>query len=857
MCTRIICITTYPKLITFANVPNHSLTSLSPLDTFSFIRGASLSGVCQGLIKDLDITGLGSDAKGSSWVTLFTFVALLVSAIAQAANHSISLYNTIIVLYFCYLQLICKLMLVIGSMQKRSMGAPVSEVGLPAKVVFRYHIGLGMASGFMFGLQKGAFSDWFGAVSLVFFGISAMVILSVPVITLAGVGFLLVFLIKAFHPLIGSYCLSAGPRTSFIKILFVNIYIMFCFVVQWIYVVMTIEQTIQRNPVIHNGPQFPITFGQNSEWSSQTCVHLQCLPPLRPAMSVEKLRLMCLLWPDDKPDEHIVEVELDNNWTVAFLKDMIKDNHAHGLADVDSCNLVLWKCSCIPDDDNLEQTLKTLQFDGSDERLVRLTSTHQQISQYFRDQDLSKEPIHILVELPAFESPPPSHKELCITSPSPDLPCSAMLLGQYIRVQEPNVRVIWTGGWKLDDVAECRGWYSYLNKRNGWIPGEGTVFIFDEAQESYKDMELWNELFKGIHDYPDHRAIAFMSYGSPASFIDIQGTRFYIASTARVSLLPTAHEDNLPAVGLLFTPVEFDELVSKNYPDSDYHFHPSFLNMVFEITEGHVGAMYSFLNIILGSNSYHELKHSGQCYTWELFQKTVSPTWFLQQFESAASSVFRRGLPPDDDLRVPAVACVLSLVLCTGSVQDANFTTEDNSSALQLCFSKGWLHTDNIDNKTKYFFLSSLHRWYIEWKLCGILDTTFHTDNDILDFVINVISVFSSQMLSTTQRVSAAGHVQRLPGAQYQDEFYHCCHTHSNGLLVTFPIFGTAKERVKFYIPAKQWGVELLRDDDQIAQHSGQFSFQTGSYGTSLSLTDHIILDYHTTQPKSSEDSRQ
>jgi len=53
--------------------------------------------------------------------------------------------------------------------------------------------------------------------------------------------------------------------------------------------------------------------------------------------------------------------------------------------------------------------------------------------------------------------------------------------------------------------------------------------------------------------------------------------------------------------------------------------------------------------------------------------------------------------------------------------------------------------------------------------------------------------------------------------AQYQDEFYRCCHTHSNGSLVTFPEFGTAKGRVDFYIPAKQWGVELLRDGDQLA----------------------------------------
>ena len=220
----------------------------------------------------------------------------------------------------------------------------------------------------------------------------------------------------------------------------------------------------------------------------------------------------------------------------------------------------------------------------------------------------------------------------------------------------------------------------------------------------------------------------------------------------------------------------------------------------------------------------------------------------MQQFKSAAARVFRRGLPPDDALRVPAVACVFSAVLCTGSVQSTDFTAEDNSSALQLCFSEGWLHTDYIDNKTQYFFPSSLHRWYVEWKLWGVLDTTFHASN-ILDFVIDVISIFSPQMLLTTRRVSAAGH-QRSPQAQYQYEFYRCCHTRSNGSLVTFPEFGTAKGRVEFYIPAKQWGVELVRDGDRLAQHSGRFSSQTGTYGTTLPLTDHIILDCRTTTPR-------
>ena len=64
----------------------------------------------------------------------------------------------------------------------------------------------------------------------------------------------------------------------------------------------------------------------------------------------------------------------------------------------------------------------------------------------------------------------------------------------------------------------------------------------------------------------------------------------------------------------------------------------------------------------------------------------------------------------------------------------------------------------------------------------GVLDAIFRADN-ILDFVIEVVSLFSPRILSTTRRVIAAGHAQRPPGAQYQSEFYRCCHTGSNGSL--------------------------------------------------------------------------
>jgi hypothetical protein len=122
-------------------------------------------------------------------------------------------------------------------------------------------------------------------------------------------------------------------------------------------------------------------------------------------MSGAKSKLRCLVWPDDMPYEHIVLVKIDDDDTVADLKKLIKVEHAPMLDKVPARDLVLWKCSGLPDGDNLERTLKTIQFDDSDVRsdvrLVRLNKALQTISQLFGDEDLSKEPIHILVEVPA------------------------------------------------------------------------------------------------------------------------------------------------------------------------------------------------------------------------------------------------------------------------------------------------------------------------------------------------------------------------------------------------------------------------------------------------------------------------
>ena len=127
-----------------------------------------------------------------------------------------------------------------------------------------------------------------------------------------------------------------------------------------------------------------------------------------------------------------------------------------------------------------------------------------------------------------------------------------------------------------------------------------TVFIFDEAQVSYDDTVLWNNFFKSIHEYPLVRAILFASYGSPTTCITLRDTiAMIIPDRQRITLRAIRQEDGLPAAGLLFTRMEFNDLVSVMYPSSEYAFDISFFDNLFDITEGHVGAIVDFMRIIL------------------------------------------------------------------------------------------------------------------------------------------------------------------------------------------------------------------------------------------------------------------
>ena len=120
------------------------------------------------------------------------------------------------------------------------------------------------------------------------------------------------------------------------------------------------------------------------------------------------------------------------------------------------------------------------------------------------------------------------------------------------------------------DLTETK-WRTHLLE-NGWKQDEKSFVILDEAQMSYGDVGLWGEFFKELRCFKDQFAIAFASYGSPTSPFTIEGTPMFVVDLQRVTLQAIDHNDGFGAVGLLFSPEEFNDLIHKQFSPPRYYF---------------------------------------------------------------------------------------------------------------------------------------------------------------------------------------------------------------------------------------------------------------------------------------------
>jgi len=160
------------------------------------------------------------------------------------------------------------------------------------------------------------------------------------------------------------------------------------------------------------------------------------------------------------------------------------------------------------------------------------------------------------------------------------------------------MNVIWVSEWPVNEVEESGGYCAYLENVKGWEQGANTVFIFDEAELTYWDEQLWRDFFRMLRDYNNLQAIAFASYGNPSSRIIIGETPIYLTGRQSVTLTAIPHSDGLPPVGLPLSEEEMAEFTSVLYPQPENYFDPSFFEVLFALTGGRVGAACGFVQTI-------------------------------------------------------------------------------------------------------------------------------------------------------------------------------------------------------------------------------------------------------------------
>jgi len=81
--------------------------------------------------------------------------------------------------------------------------------------------------------------------------------------------------------------------------------------------------------------------------------------------------------------------------------------------------------------------------------------------------------------------------------------CRFMVLFRYSKLLNYFQRFV--GEWPVEEVEESGGYCAYLEHVKGWDKGTNTVFIFDNAQLTYWDEQLWVDFFRVLRDYNNLR----------------------------------------------------------------------------------------------------------------------------------------------------------------------------------------------------------------------------------------------------------------------------------------------------------------------------------------------------------------
>ncbi|KAE9408822.1 hypothetical protein BT96DRAFT_624055 [Gymnopus androsaceus JB14] len=399
-----------------------------------------------------------------------------------------------------------------------------------------------------------------------------------------------------------------------------------------------------------------------------------------------------------------------------------------------------------------------------------------------------------------------------------------------------------------------------------------TSVLIDEGQMTFTDIALWTVTFKriaGASPGNAFRIIIACSYSSAMpEGTDLESAEetplpipVLLNEDMRVNLRPTFRGMTIhkfPPVGLVFDSADVDEYISSGVRNGSWpQIDQALRELIDKWSDGHIALISAMMGVV-GTNT-NKVRENG-IYTLEEFKKDHPLQKILDDLVMATQS--RRLLPREQIAADPRVNRVFAYLLVHDCIPysiplPGGLDLADVSYAHRL----GLLYMERMDyGHAQFTFSFPLQKVMLQLCLQPPIPDFKEDVSTLYRLVTAVITKFNPNRLQTLHHVDGSDEALELE-VLYEHEFYRCLYQYRPRAVV-FPEYGTEvghrpAGRIDFLVyrtesmnqcQPRSWGIELLKDEDRLAEHAYRFS-PDGVYNSMVSddMTEFMIVDFRKT----------
>ncbi|KAA8902470.1 hypothetical protein FN846DRAFT_908554 [Sphaerosporella brunnea] len=441
------------------------------------------------------------------------------------------------------------------------------------------------------------------------------------------------------------------------------------------------------------------------------------------------------------------------------------------------------------------------------------------------------------------------------------------LLESHIATTDPEYQVFVTQGWNKDTLTEHFGnAHGYLETITGLSVQEllasekKVVLLFDEAQDSYWDLQLWVEFLKTVDQSVGPYIALFCSFGSagpePAGSMTPTTTQTPLSfGEGQVVGLAPSGFGQAAELGLLLDFEEAMDVIKRrltSYP-APVNFDPALCHFLISFTHGHYFAQYL--------RRYRDI-------SYDMVREYLADPRVLAL--ALSGSKFARGLLRND-LADPYYHCIFKTMVLDGHLsagmygrlvaanRDSGWTTQKLEEHVQMLHRQGFIYSHYRrdtqrpwEGERVWVLPSECHAWYYSVQMAPSVPAV-PTITSLKDLLISALHDFNpAQLRSSSCRLGPAG-VYSPKEATYHFELYRALHKMLGGSLYSIPEYGKhTNASIDIMIPHYGWGMELLLEGRKIAEHIRRFD-AGGAYGEWMAtgdMKDYVIVNFRANRPR-------